>query len=52
MCRGHCKGNVQEEPLGDDNADAVKEPTATTLPWGQNVVARAEPSLAISHRRW
>ena len=44
---GHCKGNVKEDPLGEQNAAAEKEPIPASLPWGQNVVATAEPSPAI-----
>ena len=44
---GHCKDNVKEEPLGEQNAAAEKEPIPASLPWGQNVVAKAEPSPAI-----
>ena len=44
---GHCKGNVKEDPLGEQNAAAEKEPIPASLPWGQNVVAKAEPSPTI-----
>ena len=44
--------NVQTDPLGEENAAAVKAPTAATPPWGQNVVAKAEPSPAIIPRLW
>ena len=45
---GHCKDNVKEDPLGEQNAAAEKEPIPASLPWGQNVVAKAEPSPAAA----
>ena len=36
-----------EDPLGEENAAAEKEPIPASLPWGQNVVAKAGPSPAI-----
>ena len=40
---GHCKGNVKEDPLGEQNAAAEKEPIPTSLPWGRMLLQRLNP---------